>query len=106
MVHKNPFNFTIDFVPDNSKAREALTRDQQQKLLEFARTDPKSMHHYDLIVVLLGTGMRAGELCGLTFNDLDLRTVASMSDGSFCAIPTEGTTPLLHHLPVDLRKFT
>lgn len=71
VVHKNPFNFTIDFVPDNSKAREALTRDQQQKLLEFARTDPKSMHHYDLIVVLLGTGMRAGELCGLTFDDLD-----------------------------------
>lgn len=71
VVHKKTFNFTIDFVPDNSKAREALTRDQQQKLLEFARTDPKSMHHYDLIVVLLGTGMRAGELCGLTFDDLD-----------------------------------
>lgn len=69
-VHKNPFNFTIDFVPDTTQSRNALTREQQLRLLEFARTDPLSERSYLFIVILLGTGMRAGELCGLTFDDL------------------------------------
>ena len=71
VVYKNPFNFSLDFIPDNSKSRDALSPEQQQKLLEFARTDPRSMQYYDLIVILLGTGLRAAELCGLTFDDLD-----------------------------------
>lgn len=55
VVYKNLFNFSLDFIPDNSKSRDALSPEQQQKLLDFARTDPRSMQYYDLIVLLLGT---------------------------------------------------
>ena len=55
VVYKNLFNFSLDFIPDNSKSRDALSPEQQQKLLDFARTDPHSMQYYDMIVILLGT---------------------------------------------------
>ena len=48
-----------------------LTPYQQKSLLEFARCNTPWKKYYDLINVLLGTGMRVGEFCGLTVDDID-----------------------------------
>lgn len=71
-VRKNPFDFKVsDVISDDSKQREALTEDEEERLLEFAETDKVYSQYYDVIVVLLNTGLRISELCGLTVSDLD-----------------------------------
>lgn len=72
VIRKNPFDFKItDVVPNNSKKREALTEDEQIEWLSFIKNDKTYCKYYDEFVVLLNTGMRVSELCGLTSKDLD-----------------------------------
>ena len=72
IIHKNPFDFKLtDVVVNNSKKREALTEAQKNTWMEFIRTDSTYSKYYDEFVVLLHTGMRVSEFCGLTFKDLD-----------------------------------
>lgn len=71
LIKKNPFNFSLtSLLPDDSTKRVALTEEQQKAYLEFVKKDGKC---YNEIVILLGTGMRIGELYGLTLSDIDLR---------------------------------
>lgn len=71
-VRKNPFNFNLsDVISDDSTPREALTEDEEKRLLDFAETDKVYSQYYDVIVILLNTGLRISELCGLISNDLD-----------------------------------
>lgn len=55
----------------NAGVREALTVPEQKAFLEFVREHPVYSKWYEVFVVLLGTGMRVGELCGLRWEDLD-----------------------------------
>lgn len=72
VIRKNPFDFKItDVVPNNSKKREALTEDEQIEWLSFIKNDKTYCKYYDEFVVLLNTGMRVSEFCGLTRKDLD-----------------------------------
>lgn len=71
-IRKNPFDFKItDVVPNNSKKREALTEDEQIEWLSFIKNDKTYCKYYDEFVVLLNTGIRVSEFCGLTSKDLD-----------------------------------
>ena len=71
-IRKNPFEFKLtDVVPNDSQKRIALTPRQQKLWMDFIRDDPTYNKYYDEFVVLLGTGMRVSELCGLTKSDLD-----------------------------------
>ena len=70
-IRKNPFNFAIaDVLEDDTEEKAALTQDQEDRLLAFAGSDPVYRKYCDEIIVLLGTGLRVSELCGLT-TDLD-----------------------------------
>lgn len=72
VIVKNPFNFKLtDIVPKDTKSRVALTEEQQKIWMSFIRNDNICSKHYDEFVVLLGTGMRVSEFCGLTISDLD-----------------------------------
>lgn len=72
VLRKNPFDFTLtDVVPNDTVRREALTEQEQQVWMEFIRLDPTYSKYYDEFVVLLETGMRVSEFCGLTKSDLD-----------------------------------
>lgn len=72
-IRKNPFDFKLtDVIEDDTEAKVPLTADQEKSLLEFVRTDKAYRVYYDELVILLGTGLRISELCGLTRNDLDL----------------------------------
>ena len=72
VIRRNPFNFVITkYVPNDSKRREALTEAEQKTWMDFIRNDKTYSKYYDEFVVLLGTGMRVSEFCGLTKKDLD-----------------------------------
>ncbi|MDI3075027.1 site-specific integrase [Clostridioides difficile] len=71
-VRKNPFNYALNTViEDDRKPREALTEEQEEKLLAFVESDKTYQKHYDAILLLLKTGLRISEFCGLTVKDLD-----------------------------------
>ena len=70
-IRKNPFNFALDTVlEDDTEPKIALTQEQEDSLLAFAAGDPVYKKYRDEIIILLGTGLRISELCGLT-TDLD-----------------------------------
>ena len=70
-IRRNPFDFRLDFIPNDSRKRVALSKLQQEQFLDFIREDDQYAKYLDEIVVLLGTGMRISEFCGLTMSDLD-----------------------------------
>jgi len=71
-VRKNPFDFRLgDVIGDDTVQREALTEEEERKFLSFVEADKRYSRHYDAVVILLNTGLRISELCGLTANDLD-----------------------------------
>ena len=71
IIRKNPFDFRLDIISNNTQKREALTIEQQKQFLEFTQNDPHFCQYLDEIKILLGTGMRVSEFCGLTISDLD-----------------------------------
>lgn len=74
-VRKNPFNFALNTViEDDRKPRAALTEEQEEKLLSFVDSDRTYRKYYDVVILLLKTGLRISELCGLTVSDLDFES--------------------------------
>ena len=70
IIRKNPFKFKLsDVVPKDAYVRNALTREQQEKYLQFVQD--YGGNYYDDIVILMGTGLRVSELYGLTRADID-----------------------------------
>ncbi len=70
MIRKNPFKFKLsDVVPKDAYVRDALTKEQQERYLQFVLNC--GGNYYDDIVILLGTGLRVSELYGLTRADID-----------------------------------
>ena len=71
-IRKNPFDFKLsDVVVNDSKKRIAMTDAQQATWMGFIQHDETYSKYYDEFVVLLGTGMRVSEFCGLTKGDID-----------------------------------
>ena len=75
IINKNPTDGVLAEIKRNSGKnkgiRHALTIEQQQAFMDTIRTFPEYYHWYPLFATLLGTGMRIGELCGLTIMDVD-----------------------------------
>lgn len=55
-----------------AKEKEALTLEQQRKLLDFMKDSHVYNVYLPMFVIMLETGLRCGELIGLTYGDLDL----------------------------------
>jgi len=71
-IRKNPFDFQISAVlEDDTNPKVPLTASQEKSLLDFILNDKIYRKYYDEIVILLGTGLRISELCGLTVSDLN-----------------------------------
>ena len=72
ILHKNPATFKLDFVGEASEPRLALSPDETKRFLDFVANDKYAKPYLDIYLILLGTGMRIGELCGLTLRDVDM----------------------------------
>lgn len=71
-VRKNPFDFSLSEVIENdSKTKVVLSEEQEQALLDFIAQDNCYQRYYDDVLILLKTGLRISEFCGLTKHDLD-----------------------------------
>ena len=63
---------SIDTIkPSDAKEKVALIEEQEQALLSFIKTDNVYHKYYDDVLILLKTGLRISELCGLTIMDVD-----------------------------------
>lgn len=72
LLVKNPFEFQLaTVVVNDSVTREAITRKQERKFLEFIKNDPHFCRYYDGMFILFNTGLRISEFCGLTISDID-----------------------------------
>ena len=80
-VRKNPFDFKLSEVLENdTKEKVALTEEQEQSLLSFIKTDNVYHKYYDDVLILLKTGLRISELCGLTVADIDFKNEVVIID--------------------------
>ena len=60
---------------DDTEPKIALTPEQEADLLSFMESDKVYEKYRDEIIILLETGLRVSELCGLTVKDLDLSLI-------------------------------
>lgn len=72
VIKRNPFDFDLTVVvPNNANPRQALTDQELIDWLDFVKNDSTYRKYYDEFIVLLGTGLRVSEFCGLTLQDID-----------------------------------
>lgn len=57
-----------------SPKRIALSESQQEVFIRFLKQSNRHKYHLPLFVLALGTGMRSGEICGLRWCDIYLKT--------------------------------
>lgn len=98
LLLKNPFNFRLrDVLINNNSKRDALTKEEEEKFLEFIKNNKICSKRYDGIFILFNTGMRISEFAGLTINDLDFvknrividHQLIQLHDGSYKIVKTK-----------------
>ena len=68
-IRKNPFSFALNKVLESGRGEKTvLTPEQEVSLVDFVQNDPVYQKHTDELIILLGTGLRISEFCGLTTN--------------------------------------
>lgn len=98
ILMKNPFNFQLATVVVNDAVmREAISRSDERRFLDFVRNDDHFNRYYDGIFLLFKTGMRISEFVGLTIHDVDLKNreinidhqLQRKRDGTYVIVPTK-----------------
>ena len=80
LIFSNPCNRVV--LPKN-KRREAVYLDEEQAAQMLQALEHESLQHQVIVKLLLYTGMRRGELCGLEWKDIDFeRAVISVRRSS------------------------
>ena len=75
---KNPFEFKLSKVIQKKEYEKLVISDEQyENLLVFLSESKHYSKYYYMAIVLYETGLRIGELCGLTLNDIDLMSHTS-----------------------------
>lgn len=72
LIRKNPFSFSLKTVIMNDAVkRTGIGKEQELSLLNFIKKDKHYSRYYEAIYILLHTGIRISELCGITISDID-----------------------------------
>lgn len=58
-------------IQDDTEPKIPLSPMQEESLLSFVKSDKVYYKYYDELIILLGTGLRISEFCGLTDSDID-----------------------------------
>lgn len=72
LIQKNPASHALQGILPEEGKRESLTLDEERELFQFASKDHSRQDTYLVMCILLNTGLRVGEFCALTWNDVDL----------------------------------
>lgn len=74
LIRRNPFQFELaSVIINDSVKRDAITKEQERKFLEFIRTDKHFCRYYEGIFILFKTGLRISEFTGLTIDNVDFK---------------------------------
>lgn len=93
LIRKNPFAFELaTVVVNDSMTREAITKEQERKLLKFIAEDKHFSRYYDGIYILFHTGLRISEFVGLTLSDIDFENMKINVDHQLQRIARVGYT--------------
>lgn len=89
LIRKNPANNCVkDYM--EITVREAMTKEDTLKFLEYAE-NLNTGHNYLLAVkIMLGTGLRVGEVTGITWDDVDFKDKTINIDKQFTLIAGGG----------------
>lgn len=72
LIRRNPFDFELaTVVVNDSVTREAISRAEERKYLEFVKQDAHFKRYYEGIFILFNTGLRISEFVGLTIKNID-----------------------------------
>lgn len=105
-VRKNPFLFNlVEVLEDDRKPKEVLTETQEQSLLSFAESDKTYNRLHDSLLILLNTGLRISELCGLTVSDIDFESGMISIDHQLLADKENGYYIDKPKTPSGIRKI-
>lgn len=55
-----------------NEKRSALTYEQEKLFLRYLQENPEYLHWYPIFAIMVGSGMRVGEVTGLRWNDINL----------------------------------
>lgn len=89
LIRKNPANNCIkDYM--ESKQKEALTKEQTIKFLEYADNYKCGKDYLLAVKIMLGTGLRVGEVTGITWDDVDFKNKTINIDKQFTLIAGGG----------------
>ncbi len=90
-------------IGDDERKMRALTIDEQKVFLEFMDGHPTWGRYHSIFQVMLGTGLRVGELCGLRWQDIDVdRRLVDVNHGIVYVRGVKGESK--DHLEVTLPK--
>ena len=105
-IRKNPFDFQLNTViEDDTEPKVPLTPAQEESFLSFAQNDKVYQKYYDELIILLGTGLRISELCGIFENSASLKTY--LGHDAVVEVPafvTATVTDELHETEVTREK--
>ncbi|MBO5459311.1 MAG: site-specific integrase [Lachnospira sp.] len=73
IIRKNPAKKALGDYGSEPNERTALTVKQQCNLLDYARNSNIYNLYTPMLTVMVETGLRCGELIGLTWNDIDMK---------------------------------
>ena len=72
VIPYNPFDIKLSFLPNDKEDRDMIPPIEWNRFISFLKKDSFGYKYVDMFTILYETGMRVGELCGLTVNDVDL----------------------------------
>ena len=67
IIRKNPAKSSISDYGKPAEEKEALTVSQQEKFMEFVKQSNVYNIYYPMFTIMIGMGLRCGELIGLTW---------------------------------------
>lgn len=108
IIENNPCTGALTYASQkpgrNHGVRHALTLEQQRSFMRYVEETPKYRHWLPLFTVMLGTGMRVGEVVGLRWKDIDLENGRIDVNHSLVYYAEEGAETTKSVMHVSLPK--
>lgn len=74
MILKNPTR-NLQIPQTGAKKRTAIESDQIKLFMDYVKTSPQYSYAYPEFIFLFNTGVRIGELAGLTWDNVDFKII-------------------------------